>query len=151
MFFIGQNINHVHMTNSFLELLIFFWITQVDIYSLKFISYHITEIFYLDTDQTPKETNHEIKRSIFTCFFHEIKTNIFTCFFNIKLKFLVNKFYFFSVIIIWFHEHIFRSSHSQMFFKIAALKDFTIFWIKKGLQQQFFSVNIANFLTTVFL
>ena len=141
MFFIGQNINHVHMTNSFLELLIFFWITQVDIYSLKFISYHITEIFYLDTDQTPKETNHEIKRSIFICFFHEIKKNIFTCFFNIKVKFLVNKFYFFLSFMIWFHEHIFRSSRSQIFFKIAALED----------QQRFFSVNIANFLTTFFL
>ena len=97
MFFIGQIINHVHMTNSFLELLIFFRLTQVDIYSLKFISHHITEILYLDTDQAPKETNHEIKTSIFTCFFHETKTNIFTCFFNTKLKFLVNKFYFFSV------------------------------------------------------
>ena len=82
------------MTYSFLELLIFFWLTQVDIYSLKFISHHITEILYLDTDQTPKETNHEIKTSIFTCFFHEIKTNIFTCFINIKLKFLMNNFYF---------------------------------------------------------
>ena len=74
MFFIGQNLNHIHMTYSFLELLIFFWLTQVDIYSLKFSSHHITEILYLDTDQTPKETNHEIK------------TNIFTCFFNTKLK-----------------------------------------------------------------
>ena len=96
-FFIGQNINHVHMKNSFLELLIFFWLTQVDIYSLKFISHHITEILYLETGQTPKETNHEIKTSIFTCFFHEIKTNLFTCFFNIKLKFIVNKFSLFSV------------------------------------------------------
>ena len=86
MLLIGQNLKHVHMTYSFLELLIFFWLTQVDIYSLKFISHHITEILYLDTDQTPKETNHEIKTSIFTCFFHEIKTNIFTSFFNIRLK-----------------------------------------------------------------
>ena len=139
MFFLGQDINHVHMTYSFLKLLIFFWLTQVDIYSLKFISHHITEILYLDTNKTPKETNHGIKTSIFTCFFREIKTNIFTCFFYMKLKFLVNKFYFFS--------HIFKSSRSQMFFKIAVLKDFAIFWIKKGLQQRRFSVNIANFLT----
>ena len=34
MFFIGQNLNHVHMTYSFLELLIFF-LTQVDIYFLE--------------------------------------------------------------------------------------------------------------------
>ena len=85
MFFIGQNVNQVHMTNSFPELLIFSLLTRVDIYFLKFISHNITEILYLDTDQTPKETNHEIK------------TNIFTCFFNVKLKFLVNKFYFSSV------------------------------------------------------
>ena len=71
--------------------------------------------------QTPKETSHQIKASIFTCFFHEIKTNIFTCFFNIKLK------------IPWtistfsqFHEHTFRSSRLQIFFKIGALKDFRI-------------------------
>ena len=50
MFFIGQNLNHVHMTYSFLELLIFFWWTQVDIYSLEFISHHITEILYLKTN-----------------------------------------------------------------------------------------------------
>ena len=85
------------MANSFLELLIFFLLTQVDIYSVKFIYHHIREILYLDTDQTPKETNHEIKTSIFTCFLHEIKTNIFTSFFNIRLKSLLNKFYFFSV------------------------------------------------------
>ena len=72
MFFIGQNLNHIHMTYSFLELLTFFWLTQVDIDYLEFISHHITEKLYLNT--TPKETNHEIK------------TNIFTCFFNTKLK-----------------------------------------------------------------
>ena len=32
-----------------------------------------------------------------------------------------------------FHEHIFRSSCSQIFFEIIALKNFTIFWIKKRL------------------
>ena len=31
MFFIGQNLKYVHMTYSFLELLIFFWLTLVDI------------------------------------------------------------------------------------------------------------------------
>ena len=34
MFFIGQNLNLFHMTYSFLELLIFFLLTQVDIYCL---------------------------------------------------------------------------------------------------------------------
>ena len=104
MFFIGQNLKHVHMTYSFLELLIFFWLTQVDIYSLKFISHHITEILYLETDQTPKETNHEIKTSIFTCFFHEIKTNIFTCFFNVKLKIPYEQSLFFLIFMNTFSE-----------------------------------------------
>ena len=29
MFFIGQNLKHVHMTYSFLELLIFFWLINL--------------------------------------------------------------------------------------------------------------------------
>ena len=42
MFFIGQNLNLFHMTYSFLELLIFFLLTQVDIYCLGvyFPSHH---------------------------------------------------------------------------------------------------------------
>ena len=51
MFFIGQNLNHFHMTYSFFELLIFFWLAQVDIDCLlEFISHHITEILYLNTN-----------------------------------------------------------------------------------------------------
>ena len=51
MFFIGQNLNHFHMTYSFFELLIFFWLTQVDIDCLlEFISHYITEILYLTTN-----------------------------------------------------------------------------------------------------
>ena len=34
MFFIDQNLQHVHMTYSFLELLAFFWLTLVDVYSI---------------------------------------------------------------------------------------------------------------------
>ena len=45
MFFIGQNLKHVYMSYSFLELLIF-WLTLVDIYFLEFISHHITELLY---------------------------------------------------------------------------------------------------------
>ena len=36
-----------------------------------------------------------------------------------------------------FHENIFRSSCSQMLFKIGALKNFAILRIKKGLQHKF--------------
>ena len=55
-----------------------------------------------------------------------------------KNKHLHLFFFFFSQ----FHENIFRSSCSQMFFKIGALKDFAIFWIKKRLWQWCFSVNL---------
>ena len=132
MFFIGQNLNHVHITYSFLELLIFFWLNQIDIYCLEIISYHITEIL-----------NLEIKTNIFTCFFHEIKTNIFTCFFNINIIIPYEQSFF-------FHEHIFRSSILHLFVKIGALKYFAIFWIKKRFQQRCFccEFEFANFLTT---
>ena len=96
-FSIVQNLNDVHMAYSFLELLIFFWLTQVYIFwSLFFtISHKYSE--YCIWIQTPKETNHKIKTNIFTCFFHEMKISIFTWFFNIKLKFLMNNFCLFSV------------------------------------------------------
>ena len=47
--------------------------------------------------------------------------------------------------------NIFRSSRSQMFFKIGALNKFTIFLIKKSLQRRCFPVNIAKLLRTAFL
>ena len=49
MFFIGQNLKHVHMAYSFLKLLIFFWLTR-DISCLKFLSLHIKEILYIKTN-----------------------------------------------------------------------------------------------------
>ena len=49
-FFIVQNFKYVHITCSFLELLIFFWLTLADIYCLEFISHHIKEIFYVNKD-----------------------------------------------------------------------------------------------------
>ena len=42
-------------------------------------------------------------------------------FFNVKLKVLMINFN-----VSQFHGYIFRSSHSQMFFKIGALKNFAI-------------------------
>ena len=47
MFFIGQKLKPVHVTYSFLELLIFFWLTLVDISCLEFISHHAKEILYV--------------------------------------------------------------------------------------------------------
>ena len=67
--------------------------------------------------QTSKETNPEIKTSISTRFFHEIKTNVCFCWKSSWTTFIFSQ----------FHDLIFRSSRLQMFFEIAALKDFTIF------------------------
>ena len=131
------------MTYSFVELLIFFWLTQIDIYCLEFMSHHITE--YCIWIQTPKEINHQTKTSIFTCFFSLNKNKHFHLFLWYKYKNSLWIIFFFQ-----FHEHIFRSSSLQMLFKIGALKDFAIFWIKKRLQHRCFSVNF-NFLTTAFL
>ena len=129
MFFIGQNLNCVHMTYSFLELLIFFWLTQVDIYSqvdiycLEFISHHITEILYLNSNRNQSWNKNKHfhlsllwnKNKHFHLFlYYKVKNSLWTIF-------------------IFFQFHIFRSSHSQMFFKIGALKDFAIFWIKNRL------------------
>ena len=73
MLFIGQNLKHVHMTYSFLELLIFFWLT-LDIYCLEFISHHTKEKRYANTNFVGKQswnTNHELVSDIDvgkTCF-----------------------------------------------------------------------------------
>ena len=56
MFFIGQNSKHVRIRYSFLELLIFFWLTLVNIYCLEFISHYIKEILYINTNF---ETSHK--------------------------------------------------------------------------------------------
>ena len=45
MIFIGQKLKHVHMTYSFLELLIFFWLTQ-DIYLVFDVSESSTEVYF---------------------------------------------------------------------------------------------------------
>ena len=123
MFFIGQNLNQVHMIYSCLELLIFFWLSQVDIYCLEFISHQVTEILHLNTNSKGKQSWNK-RRSIFTCFFHEIKTNIFTCFFNVQninIKIPYEQSFFLSLM------NVFRSSRLHMFFKIGALK--YILWI----------------------
>ena len=46
-FSFSQNLKHVHMTYSLLEILTFFWLALADIkshYSLEFIPHHIKEI-----------------------------------------------------------------------------------------------------------
>ena len=66
------------------------------------------------------------------------KNCLFSVFFNIKLKLLI------IFIFSQFHKHIFWSNRSQLFFKIGALKNLAIFWIKKRLQHMCFSVRIVN-------
>ena len=56
-----------------------------------------------------------------------------TVFLNVKLKVLMIHFN-----VSQFHGHIFRSSYSQIFFKISALKNFAILRMKKGLQHNCF-------------
>ena len=58
---------------------------------------------------------------------------------------------FLSFIIVTGFMNIFGSSRSQVLFKISALKNFAIFWIKKRFQHRCFSVNIAKLLKTAFL
>ena len=123
MFFIGQNLKHVHMTNSFLELLIFFCLEF-------YFSPH--QRIYRPWIQTSWETNHEIPK--WTCLWHWCWKNLF---FDVKLKLMMNKFS-------QFHEHIFRSSRSHMFFKITALKSFAILRIKMRLQHRCFPVRSSH-------
>ena len=57
MLFIGQNFKHVPMTYSFLELLIFFFVnSSIDIYCLDFISHHINEILYVNTNSNRNQS-----------------------------------------------------------------------------------------------
>ena len=124
MLFIGQNLKHVQMAYSFLELLIFFWLTldPISVWSLFLTSRKRYSMWI----QTLWETNHEIK----TIIFQKLS-------FNVKLKFLINKSYFFSVLWTYFQ----RSSRSLMFFNIRALKHFAILRIKKRLQHRCFPVR----------
>ena len=80
--------------------------------------------------QTLGKTNHELKASIFTCLLMLKKSG----FFNVKLILFMNNFY----------KHIFRSSRLQMFFKISALKNFTLLRIKKRLQHRYFRVRSCH-------
>ena len=100
MFFIGQNLKHVHMTYSFLELLIFFCLTQVHIDCLEFISQHIAKILYLNTNS--KENQSWNKSKHFHLFLSWNKNKHFHMFFKNSLRtiFITSQ----------LHERIFRSS-----------------------------------------
>ena len=99
MFLIGQSLKHIHMTYYFLDFQIFFWLTPADIYCLEFIFQHIKEMLYVNKNLKGNKNNHEIKTKIFTCFPFSFSPDIDVKnpFFNVKLKFLMNNFQFFSV------------------------------------------------------
>ena len=126
MLFIGQNLKNAHMTYSFLELLIFFWLTLLDIYYLEFISHHIKGILYVNTNSKGNQSwskNKEIHSHL--CMIFTLKNPVF--------KYSKNP---------WSTISNFSQFHNQ----IGALKNFAIFWIKKIFQRNCFPKNIAKFL-----
>ena len=71
MFFIGQNLKYVHMTYSFVKVLIFFWLTLVNIYCLEFISHYIKEIMDISKNSKGNESWKRNKKThIFTCLWY---------------------------------------------------------------------------------
>ena len=139
MFFVGQDLKQVHMTYLFLNFY------HLLINSSKYLSFgvysslHQRNIAY--KIQTPKETNHKTDTNRFTFSLASDIEFEKSCFFYVELKILINNFLNFSKL----HEHIFRYSRSQMFFKIGVLKNFVIIWIKKRLNTGFSCEYCENF------
>ena len=66
MFFIGQNLKHVHITFSFLEFLFFFLSLVVDI-CFEFIFNYIRKILHANTNSKGNQSwNNNIELYIFT-------------------------------------------------------------------------------------
>ena len=114
-FFTGQNLKHVFITYSFLELLIFFWPTLVYIYCLDWILFFTTLKKYYMWIQTSKEINHEIKTNIFTCSWHWCWNIVFL---NVKSKFLRVIFNILSFMNIFSEAVVRRCSSTQVLLKI---------------------------------
>ena len=125
------------MTYFFLELLIFFWLTLVDIWCLQFISNHTKERLYVNTNFIGNQSWNKNK------YFHlfsdiDVEKN---CSLNVKLK---TPDEYFLVFLSFMSKHIFRRRPSQMFFKIGPLKNFAIFWIKERLRHRWFHICPVN-------
>ena len=120
MFFIGQNLKHIHMAYSFIELLIFFWLTLVDTLCLEFISHHAKKIFYENEYKLHVKPIMKYKQTFSLVSDTDVEK---IGDFYVKLILFTNNFYI----------HIFRSSRLHMFFKISVLKNFAIIKIKKRL------------------
>ena len=118
MFFIGQNLKHIHVTYSFIELLTFFWLTLVDTLCLELTYHHAKKIFYVNEYKLHRKPIMKYKQT----FSFVSDTDVEKIgFFYVKLILFTNDFY----------KHIFRSSRLHMFFKISVLKNFAIIKIKK--------------------
>ena len=87
MYFICQNLEHIHMTCSFLELFVFFWLTLVDIWCLEFISHHTEEI--VCEYELHGKPIMKWKQTFSLVSDIDVEK---TCFFNAKVKFLMNDF-----------------------------------------------------------
>ena len=96
-------------------------------------------------EQTPKETNHEIKTKGYI-FSLVSDTTVEKSYFSCRVKIPYQQFLTFLSF-----TNIVKYSLSQMFFKIGTLKYFVIFWIKKSLQRRCFPMNIAKFFGATFL
>ena len=83
------------MIYSFLELLTFFSLTLVDLYSLAFTFRHIKKILYVNTKPKGNQSRNKNKSIyIFTCFSYWCWKILF---FDVELKIFINNFQFFSV------------------------------------------------------
>ena len=56
-FFFGQNLKHIHMTWSFLEVLIFTWLTLINIYCLRVISHCIKKVLYINKNSKGSQSS----------------------------------------------------------------------------------------------
>ena len=132
IFFIGQNLKHVHMTFSswtFNLLLI-----NSTVFRLYFFNMPNKYCMWIKTNVMGNQSWNKSKHFHLFLILMLKKSG----FFNVKLILFMNNFY----------KHIFRSSRLQMFFKISALKNFAILRIKKRLQHRCFRVRSSHMMLT---
>ena len=115
--------------------MIFFWLTLVDIYCLEFISHHAKEILHVGEYKLRGKPIMKKSKNVYLCLILMLKKPFFL---NLKLNLFMNN----------LHKHLFRSSRWQMFFKINALKNFTILRIKQRLQQRCFPLRSSHMVLT---
>ena len=131
IFFIGQNLKHVHMTFSswtFNLLLI-----NSTVFRLYFFNMPNKYCMWIKTNVMGNQSWNKSKH--FHLFLILMLKNHF---FNVKLNLFMN----------YFYKHIFRSSRLRMFFKIGAHKNFAILRIKKRLQRRCFPVRSSQMMLT---